>query len=74
MALSVEVFIWDNFHDRYLITDLIGISAPNGFDTTTNPRDMTTWTRLSRRDRDDVQREHDPACNRHTLRHQFRIP
>ncbi len=72
--LSVEVFIWDDFHDRYLISDLVGISVPNGFDTTSNPNSITTWTRLGRKERDDVQREFDPASNRHTLRHRFVVP
>ncbi|GIW56558.1 MAG: hypothetical protein KatS3mg082_2962 [Nitrospiraceae bacterium] len=73
-GLRAEVFIWDDFHDRYLISDLIGISLPNGFDTTTDPNSVTTWTRLGRKDRDDVQREFDPASGRHTLRHRFTIP
>lgn len=72
-GLSVEVFIWDDFHDRYLISDLIGISLPNGFDTTTDPTGVTRWTRLGTNDRDDVQREFDPASGRHTLRHRFAI-
>ncbi len=71
--LRVEVFIWDDFHDRYLISDLIGISLPNGFDTTTNPRSVTRWTRLGREDLDDVQREFDPASRRHALRQRFVI-
>ncbi len=73
-GLSVHVFIWDDFHDRHIITDLIGIHAGNGFDTTTAPDSITTWTRLGRRDRDDVQREFDPASGRHNLKHRFSIP
>ncbi|MDE3256977.1 MAG: hypothetical protein OYM47_03995 [Gemmatimonadota bacterium] len=72
--LQAEIFIWDDFHDRYLISNLIGISLPNGFDTTNNPDDVTTWTRLGRDTRDDVQREFDPASRRRTLRGQFTIP
>ncbi len=72
-GLQVEVFIWDDHHDRYLITDLMGIAMGNGFDTTTNPDAITTWSRISRKDRDDIQREFDPACNRHTLRCRFTI-
>ena len=60
-GVSVEVFLWDDFHDRYLITDLIGISLPHGFGTTKAPNTQTTWTRLGRNDRDSVQREFDPA-------------
>jgi hypothetical protein len=72
-SFRVEVFIWDDFHDRYLICNLIGISLPNGFDTTADPTSMTRWTRLGREDRDDVQREFDLASNRHALRHRFTI-
>ena len=72
--LKADVFIWDNFHDRYLISNLVGISLPNGFDTTNNPNDVTTWTRLGRDTRDDIQREFDPASRRHTLHGQFSIP
>ncbi len=73
VGLSAEVFIWNDFHDRYLISDLAGISLPNGFDTTAAQNSRTTWTRLDRDDRDDVQREFDPASNSHTVRHRFRV-
>lgn len=73
-GLQVEVFIWDDHHDRYLITDLIGIEMGNGYDTTNNEGDITTWSRISRKDRDDIQREFDPASNRHALRHRFTVP
>lgn len=67
-GLRVKVFIWDDFHDRSLISDLIGISLPNGFDTTADPNSVTSWTRLGRDDRDDIQREFDPTSRRHALR------
>lgn len=71
-GLRVEVFVWDDFHDRYLISNLIGISLSNGFDT--GPASTTCWTRLGRDDRDGVQREFDPSSNRHALRQRFAIP
>lgn len=55
--LAICVHIWDEFHDRYLVSDLIGISVPYGFDTTAKANDMTRWTMLSRADRDDVFQE-----------------
>ena len=73
-GLKVDVFVWDDFHDRFLISNLIGISLPNGFDTTSNQAAVTTWTRLGKRESDDVQREFDPANNRHKLHGTFRIP
>ena len=73
-GLAVECYIWDDFHDRYMISNLVGISIPNGFDTTAASNSMTTWTRLGRDDRDDIQREFDPASERHKLRKRFVIP
>lgn len=71
--LGVEVFLWDDFHDRFLISNLIGIGMPNGFDTEKGKVGTTRWSRLDRSDSDDVQREFDPAARRHELRHHFRI-
>lgn len=70
-GLRLETFFWSDFHDRYLISNLVGISLPNGFDTTTDRTSITTWTRLGRNDRDEVQREFDPA--RHAPCHRFAI-
>ena len=72
-GLRAEVFIWDDFHDRYLISNIIGISLPNGFDTG-GPYQNTRWTRLGRDDRDDTQREFDPSSKRHELHRRFSIP
>ncbi|WP_347273618.1 hypothetical protein [Candidatus Kuenenia sp.] len=52
----------------------MGISAQNGFDTTTHPGSKTTWNSLGRQERDDVQREFDPASGRHNLKYRFRAP
>lgn len=71
-GLTVDVFLWPDFHDRYLISDIIGINVPNGFDTTTSPKAVTTWTRLKREDRDYWQREFDPAKNAPS--HRFQLP
>jgi hypothetical protein len=70
-GISVDVFLWDDIHDRYLITDLVGISLPYGFATTRNPSAVTTWTRLGRADRDSVQRDFDPA--QRSPRHRFKV-
>ena len=73
-GLRAEVFIWDDFHDRYLLSNLIGVSLPNGFNTTTKHDDRTTWTRLGRTELDDIQREFDRASNRHVLHSRFVLP
>ncbi len=72
-GLQAEVFVWDDFHDRYLISNLVGISLPNGFDTTNDAANFTTWTRLGKRASDDIQREFDPASGRRNLRGRFSI-
>jgi len=61
IGLSAEVFIWSEFHDRHLIADVIGITASAGFDVTNRPDDMTTWSRMGRKSKDEVQRQFDPA-------------
>ncbi|MDE0224322.1 MAG: hypothetical protein OXP28_04215 [Gammaproteobacteria bacterium] len=72
-GLRVEVFVWDDFHDRFLISNLIGISLANGFDIGGAHAD-TYWTRLSRNDRDRVQRDFDEASGRHKLHDRFSLP
>ncbi|MBU3915586.1 hypothetical protein KKA14_08615 [bacterium] len=73
LGLNVKVFIWDDFHDRYLISNLVGLNIPYGFDTTTNPQTKTTWTRLSRQNSDDIQREFEENTGAHTLQTRFTI-
>ena len=73
-GLSAEVFIWDKFHDRFLISNLAGISLPNGFDVSDDPHAVTRWTRLGRHDRDGVRREFHRNSRRHQLRGKFRLP
>jgi len=71
VKLQLDVFVWDRFHNRFLITDLLGISVPNGFDVFESADDVTRWTRLSREDRDGVFREFAPNNPLHRLRFQF---
>ncbi len=73
-GMSIEAFFWDDFHDRHIVSNLAVLHLGNGLDTTTHPSAMTTWTRLGRREADDVRREFDPASGRHTLVERFPIP
>lgn len=72
-GIQIHVFVWDDFHDRHLITDIIGMSICNGFDISKDPHEKTTWTRLGRTGKDDIQREFDPASGRHKLLFDFEI-
>jgi hypothetical protein len=72
-GLQAEVFIWSEFHDRHLITDVIGISAAAGFDVTNRPDDLTTWSRHGRESKEVIQRQFDPASGAARLRWRFQI-
>lgn len=63
-GLIAEVFIWSEFHDRFMISDVIGINASAGFDVTNRPNDIAVWSRLGRKTKDDVQKQFDPAANK----------
>ena len=66
----IKVLIWKDFHDRYLISDIVGISLQNGFDVDGKE---CLWYRLSRKQRDEQQRKFDPAANGRNLVGRFFI-
>jgi hypothetical protein len=72
-GVQVRIFLWDDFHDRFLASDLIGLSWSNGFDTNADPASSVTVARLSRSDRDDLQKEFSVNSLKHQLKHQFVI-
>lgn len=72
-GLTATVFPWEKMHDRFLISDLVGINAPNGFDIATDPAETSTWFRLGPADRDRHQKEFDRACSVHRRVHFFEI-
>ena len=71
--LGVEVFLWDDMHDRYVCSNHLGLAWTNGFDCTRDTNARVTVARLRREDRDDLQREFDANSTRHALRHRFEI-
>jgi len=73
ISISAEVFLWQDFHDRYLITDIVGVTVAAGFDVTGQPDDLTTWARLGRLDRDNIQRQYDLATRSSACKIHFRI-
>lgn len=73
LNLVGEVFCWDDFHERYLIADVVGISVPAGFDVTARQNDFSTWGRLGREDKDKIQRLFDPAARGAALKFRFSI-
>lgn len=72
-GLKADVYLWERMHDRYLISDLVGIVVPNGFDITADAADTSTWVRLGRVERDARQKEFHPASGVHGLAGLFEI-
>ena len=68
-GLTATVFLWEDpeFHDRFVISDLVGINLSNGFDIGRGPAETSTWSRLPPALRDERQREFDRACGIHRL-------
>lgn len=66
--MRASLYVWDAFHDRYLISNLAGLSIPNGFDTDEKKGSAkTTFSLISTSDRVDVEREFDPNSGEHHL-------
>jgi hypothetical protein len=67
--MSAEVFFWDDFHERYLITRHHRRSArPQGLTSLAKQDDWSTWGRLGREDKDKIQRLFDPATRPESLK------
>ena len=56
-----------------MISNLVGISLPNGLDVSGASGDSTTWSRLGRDTRDELQREFDPAARSDELVDRFDV-
>lgn len=73
LGLTAEVFCWDDFHDRFMISDVVGLSAAAGFDVKNEPNYLTVWTRLGRDDKDRWQLQFDPGPMASKLKWRFTI-
>lgn len=47
--MQIRLVLWSSFHDRFLLTDLIGIQMSNGFDERRQGQrsELTVWSRMS---------------------------
>lgn len=66
-GMRAELFIWDDFHDRHLISNLIGLTLSNGFDIEEKKGSKITFAQISGAVRDDVIREFDANSGEHHL-------
>lgn len=60
LNVKVSVFFWSGFHDRFVISNLVGISLSNGFDIGRGAHDTAVWSLLDIRIRDEIQSKFDP--------------
>jgi len=72
-SIKLELFLWDDFHDRFVASDLLSMTWSNGFDTTTDCRDRVTVSRLARKDQDDLQEEFQENTTCHNRPKRFQI-
>jgi hypothetical protein len=71
LGIAVEIFLWDDFHDRFLIADIVGINLSAGFDVTGQSNAWSTWGRLGQDHKDEIQRLFDPAVRADKLKWRF---
>lgn len=65
--MKADVFIWEDTHDRYLVSDIISISLPYGFDIGGDGEPPTTWSRIGTKEIERLQLEYEPSCKMHGL-------
>lgn len=71
-GLKAEVFVWEGFHDRYIITDLMGISLTGGLDT--KPGETVDWTRQTKQLRDRTQSDFNRNSHTYECEFEFSLP
>lgn len=62
---KVQLFVWEKFHDRHLVTDVGGAVMGNGFDERSQWVETTTWSRHTYASIDAIRREFDPTSITH---------
>lgn len=72
-SIKIKVFLWDDIHDRFVASDLLSMNWSNGFDTTTSTSAKVTISRLSRKDRKDLQDEFTYNSTQHKRLDHFSI-
>jgi hypothetical protein len=70
-TLEVQIFIWEYFHDRYIITDLMGINLSSGLDV--SPNSPVDWSRLPKRLLDQTQVDFNPNSSAYSLKFSFTL-
>lgn len=72
-SLGAEVFVWEYFHDRFILTNLAGITLTGGLDVIHDPNARVIWSRLPNSLRDEKQRDFAFNSPKHTLKYHFKL-
>jgi hypothetical protein len=73
-GLRVLVRVWDDFHDRHFLSNVVGLHLGKGLIVSGNPHAIDQWSRLSRADRESLDLEFDDTNKTiHELRCGFEI-
>jgi hypothetical protein len=69
-GLSVQVFIWGDFHNRYLVSNLASLKLGKGFGVSRDPKAFDHWARLDSNTCEGLEREfcenspdHEKVCS-----------
>jgi hypothetical protein len=73
-GLTLQVFVWKYFHDRYILTNLTGIALSGGLDVSHHDNASVIWSRLPRYLRDAIQADFHPNASKYELLYQFTLP
>ena len=69
--LKATIFLWESFHDRYIITNLMGILLSSGLDVI--PRATVDWVRQTRQLRDRTQADFNLNSSTYHLKFSFTL-
>lgn len=72
-GLGAEVFVWEYIHDRFILTNLAGLTLSGGLDVIQDPSATVIWSRLPNSLRDEKQRDFALNSPKHTLKYCFKL-
>ena len=64
---ELRLFVWSQLHDRFILSNLIGLAMPKGLEILGRKETPRIWTRLSENHRKKIAEEHDPNLQRNKI-------
>lgn len=69
---KISVFLWEEFHERYLITNVVGIHSGNSFQID-KYKDRTIWSRLNKVDKEAIESDFDETATTRAKPKKFKL-